>query len=1007
MRCSVSTNRIVLATAFATVLLLSSGAGQGVLRGVVVDSLDTSPLYGANVFLTGTALGAATDRDGSFWIPNIPVGSYDVRISYIGYKTKVLTVRIGLEASVLDVALSPDVVEMEEVLVTAQIKGQVAAINQQITSNTIVNIVSEERIQELPDVNAAEAIGRLPGVSLIRSGGEANKVILRGLADKFSTVTIDGIKIPPTDADQRGVDLSMISQGSLAGVELYKALTPDKDADAIAGNINLVTRRAPSERLMRADVRGVYSHLMRAYDQYAVELRYGERFFDDVLGVQATGNLERRNRSNERYNLDWNQGLSGGMDYEISNLLLEFTDEIRSRGGFGILLDVNTPENGFFKANAIYSNTQRDYLFSTRNYPTSSGGLVQYSARDREQEFNTFNGSVQGDNRIFGLSLLWGLSFAQSLADYPYDYALDFIEPSIFQSGVQVSGMRPIGSPIKDNPQQLIPYALNNYQLAYPEWAYFRKERNLDKERTAFLNVGKEFSVGSGIAGELKAGWKYKDKGRKKNSSTLFTPYYLGYWREYTRLADGSLVPKNFAGTSFEEFMARFQASGGTARTPFTSDFLDPDPLYRNLYNRYTLTPIVNRNKLREWYELNKNGVDILGRNPEYYTDPAVAADYYDIIERVHAGYVMGTLNLDQTVTLIAGLRVEAEDNDYASRYSPTSLSGFPVSGTIKDTTAYHAETNWLPHAHLTIRPTEFMNVRLAAYRALARPDFNLRLEKYIVQGGGGEVSLLLGNPDLKTSKAWNYELNTSFFSNTIGLISISGFYKEITDMVHVLSDASVSGDELIKSLGIGWNSPFPGGTTYGLTVPYNSPTPTKVWGLEFEHQMNFSFLTGFFKNIVLSYNGSIVQSETYLISTSIETTYVVPVPGFPPVPIYSSVVGQSKQKLEGQPEFYGNISLGYDIGGFSVRVSLYHQGEFNSTFSASSLTDQIINGYTRWDLVLKQELTEKISVRMNISNLTDTEDRNTIYNRIRGWKLLNTSEHYGMTIDLGLRVEL
>jgi TonB-dependent receptor len=334
-------------------------------------------------------------------------------------------------------------------------------------------------------------------------------------------------------------------------------------------------------------------------------------------------------------------------------------------------------------------------------------------------------------------------------------------------------------------------------------------------------------------------------------------------------------------------------------------------------------------------------------------------------------------------------------------------LSGFPVTGTIKDTSATHAETNWLPNVQLTLRPTEFMNIRLAAYRALARPDFNLRLEKYIVQGGGGVVSLLLGNPALKTSTAWNFEASTAFFSNTVGLISVSAFYKEIDDMVHVLQNASVMGDELVKNLGIGWEVPFPSGTAYSLTVPYNSPTPTKVYGFEFEHQINFSFLPGFLKNVVLSYNGSVVRSQTYLISTTIETTYVSPVPGFPPVPIFTNVVGQSRQKLEGQPEFYGNISLGYDIGGFSIRASLFHQGEFNSAFSASSISDQLVNAYTRWDLALKQDITDHISVRVNVSNLTDAADVTSIYNRIQEWKLLNTSEHYGMTVDLGLRVVL
>ena len=206
--------------------------------------------------------------------------------------------------TVIDVRLMPDVIEGQEVLITAQVRGQVAAINQQITSNTIVNVISEEKIKELPDANAAEAIGRLPGVSIIRSGGEANKVILRGMSDKFTTFTIDGVRIPPTDADSRGVDLSTFSQGTLAGVELFKALTPDKDGDAIAGSINLVTRKAPSARTIRLDAKGAYNKLDDDFGQYDFNGRYGERFFDDILGVQVTGNVERRNRSNEQFSLD-------------------------------------------------------------------------------------------------------------------------------------------------------------------------------------------------------------------------------------------------------------------------------------------------------------------------------------------------------------------------------------------------------------------------------------------------------------------------------------------------------------------------------------------------------------------------------------------------------------------------------------------------------------------------------------------------------------------------------
>ncbi|HQT92510.1 MAG TPA: carboxypeptidase-like regulatory domain-containing protein, partial [Candidatus Kryptobacter bacterium] len=283
-------------------LLLMPGfaSAQGTFQGFVLDSLTSSPLVGANVFLIGTGLGASADLDGHFRVSNIPPGSHSIRISYIGYSTRTIDVVFEDGGTVTaNLMLLPQEVQGKEVVVTAQMRGQLAAINQQVSSNTIVNVVSEEKIQELPDANAAEAIGRLPGVSIIRSGGEASKVVLRGLSSKFSNITVDGITIPGTDSTSRDVDLSMISQGSLAGVELYKSLLPDQDGDAIAGTINLVTRKAPSERLLRFDLKGDYNRLMSSANQYDFSGRYGERFFSDVLGIQIQGNLESKIRSKE------------------------------------------------------------------------------------------------------------------------------------------------------------------------------------------------------------------------------------------------------------------------------------------------------------------------------------------------------------------------------------------------------------------------------------------------------------------------------------------------------------------------------------------------------------------------------------------------------------------------------------------------------------------------------------------------------------------------------------
>jgi hypothetical protein len=136
--------------------------------------------------LVKTSLGASTDIDGRYTIRDVPPRSYTLRATYIGYREKEVAVEVKEGETIKqDFKLTAVGVEGEEVVVTAQAAGQKEAINRQLSSMPIVNIVSRARIQELPDANAAESVSRLPGVSLIRTGGEGSKVVIRGLSPQY------------------------------------------------------------------------------------------------------------------------------------------------------------------------------------------------------------------------------------------------------------------------------------------------------------------------------------------------------------------------------------------------------------------------------------------------------------------------------------------------------------------------------------------------------------------------------------------------------------------------------------------------------------------------------------------------------------------------------------------------------------------------------------------------------------------------------------------------------
>ena len=984
--------------------LAGSAAAQGTLRGTVTDSLDTSTLPGANVYIEGAALGSATGVDGTYRIGNVPAGTYDVRVSFVGYRTKTVPVTIASgETTELDVALAPSMA-LGEVVVSGQLEGQAAAINQQLSANTIVNVVSEERIRELPDANAAESIGRLPGVSVNRSGGEASQIVLRGLSGRFTNITVDGVKVAPTDADSRSVDLSAISQGSLAGIELFKALTPAQDGDAVAGSVNLVTRRAPSEREIRIDALGAYSDLTGDVGQYDVDVRYGERFFDDVLGVQFTGTLENRDRSRERFNVSIAQRVDQGVTrFENGEVALNFVDETRQRTGAGVILDVGTPDGGFLKLNGSLNRTARDYVTYERNYPLD-GDEILYSARDREQEIGIYNAALTAQSYPLGFDVTWGASYAYSESETPYDYDLTFTEPSTTDAeGTPRSGMGPADRGVYTGPiEDVIGLAINNAALTYLYTGVFSDEDASDGDLGAYLDARRSYSFGSVVSGTVQFGGKVRSKNRQRNRSQVLSPYYVEAFPSFVELEDGTVVPKDFAGTYFDGL----QRQGSRI---LLTNFLADDPA-RDLYGRYPLFGLVDQDALRAWWDLNQSGFsDAAGQNPEYEVNREADAQFYDIDERVQAGYVMNTLNLGRRVTWIAGVRVEREDNDYLSRFTAGVLSGFPVpSGSIRDTTTTFEETIWLPNTNLIVRATDFLSVRLAAYRALARPDFNRRLANIVARNAGTFFpgnSLTVGNPQLRAAKAWNYEANVSFFGSRLGLFSVSAFYKDIEENQQVLPGLPFNSSEALDRFGFAIESPFDD-EQFALTLPYNSTLPTEVYGLEIEHQTNLRFLPGPLAGFVLGYNLSFVRASTYVPRVRIEQV-LVENPPFPPYEVPEFIFEETEAKLTDQPDFIANVSLGYDFRGFSARGSLFHQAATNTSFSSTGTSDNVNDGFTRVDLSLRQRLGAGASLLVNVNNLTGVDESASLVNRVVDVTRLRNGELYGTTVDFGLRVDL
>lgn len=320
-------------------LLLPSVALAATIEGTVTAAETGRPIPGATIMLDGTRIGAVSEPTGTYRISRVPTGRYTIIVTSIGYRPDTAQVNIADEGTVLrhDARMRVRAVGAHEVVVTARSgrETDLAARADERTSPSVLNILSAESIQRYPDASTAEVAKRIPGVSITRVRGEAREAIVRGMEPRYNSTLLDGVKLPSPATNSRIVQLDYLSSDLLERVEVAKSLTPDMEADAIGGAVNLVMRSAPEGRLLRARVGGGYGTALldndflafrtdsiltdpidrfgrgyqaapgdftrdnlkleprRSLPDYLAEVTFGDRMLDDRLGVLVAGSMQQ------------------------------------------------------------------------------------------------------------------------------------------------------------------------------------------------------------------------------------------------------------------------------------------------------------------------------------------------------------------------------------------------------------------------------------------------------------------------------------------------------------------------------------------------------------------------------------------------------------------------------------------------------------------------------------------------------------------------------------------
>jgi len=859
--------------------------GKGSITGIVKDS-SGSVLQGAEVELQPGTITAVTNQQGAYFLNNLTPGTYTLTVSYVGFAqfTKAVTITAG-QVTTEEVAMQVASVS-SEILVTAdRASGEAEQLNRQRTADNVLQVLSNEVIVSLPNANIADAVGRLPSVTLERDEGEGKYVQVRGTEPRLTNATIDGVNIPSPESGVRQIKFDAIPSDIVESVEINKTLQANMDADGIGGSVNLVTKTANERPTVNIFGLGGISPILGGRNNYQTTATLGKRFgtskkfgllggfsydyegrgIDDIEPVPDIANFDTPQqqryfdsidiREYRYYRSRW--GAVGSADYQLgqgSNLYV--------RGLYSLFH--NFGDRWVYTLN---DNTQGVTLLNSNGCQTDSSGVTiapctaspSFDNSIRRPRYTIANLVLGGKHVLATTWFSWDVSgsFASENdngyggGSYGVPTPSTYTGTCTFDPAATAKGLlyRPQWSP-------------GCYTEAYNTNLMALNDLNISRGKTAQTNfqiagaMGKRYHIGSHLA-TIEIGGKFRNANKYDHS-----------------YADDYAVP-TIGGTENN-------ANDYAESIPF-SQFLSTFHNSNYYNNSYTLGTFADYYKSQAFVLANPGLFD-------FTTGATGAPNFYSYIEQVSAGYVMNTIDFNK-FRFIAGVRVEGTNLDTVSWDSQTNTQTFKGGGDY---------IKVLPSASLRYALTSNSDFRLAFSRGLSRPDPQDIAQAFSITApaGGGQGSISFGNPNLKAETANNYDFLFEHYLNTFGAIQAGFFYKSLFDPI-------VSTSQLVEN----YTPPPPYNTSgyignYIISQPLNAGS-AHLFGFEIAYLQHFSTLPGWLSGFGLSANYSYTDSGT------------------------GGLPGRSDHPhlLRQAPNTW-NISPTYDRGRFSYRVGISYNQE-------------------------------------------------------------------------------
>jgi TonB-dependent receptor len=509
----------LLGVLFCSLLSGASLAAQGTIVGTIVNDETGLALTGVSVRIPALQRDVLTDRTGRYVLTAVPAGAQVMTTRYLGYTpvSRSVTVVAG-QTVTADFRLKATEVLLGAVVVTMPRTGQAAALSQQQFAGNLTNVVAADQIGRFPDANIGDALKRIPGITIGLDQGEARFGSIRGTEPRFNAVTVNGERVPSAEAEVRNVQLDLVPADMVQAIEVNKSLTPEMDADAIGGSVNLVTRAAPAQPRFSATV-GTGHNVIRQKPAYVGNLIAARRFFDGDVGVILSASYNDQQYGSDNAEGIWNK-TAGGQAY-MQQFDLRRYDIQRTRRSVSGSFDWRLSETSTVMLRSLY-NSRDDWenRFRARFILTAPDTLGRQTAEVRRQtkggvsddrsrgtrleDQRTQSHQLSGEHLFGRIGLSWSGSIARASETRPDERYIDWRRTGVV---VTPEYRGSTGTPLFAalDPTRIVPSAFT-----------FRRMEQLDsytKDEDQNGRVDLTIPIGTGIdETKIKVGVRYRGK---------------------------------------------------------------------------------------------------------------------------------------------------------------------------------------------------------------------------------------------------------------------------------------------------------------------------------------------------------------------------------------------------------------------------------------------------------------------------------------------------------------